>query len=159
MDGRFFGYQGLFGDDSNSVNDQISASVVSTCNSNDSDSNNSINEKGEEIISSNLYQIGTTIDNLFPHSRLGYFVTNKLEKLGIETHTLQKNFLFFLQLAHPLGDPDNAGVECNIGQLYYSQGEQWSNLYACSIGLGGSYGHKFKSVSFKEMIHYYGYHV
>ncbi len=39
---------------------------------------------------------------------------------------------------------------------YYSRVEEWSNLYAYRIGLGGSYGHKFKSMSIKEIVKHDG---
>ena len=39
---------------------------------------------------------------------------------------------------------------------YYSKLEEWSNLYACQIGLGGSYRHEFKNVTLKEILHHDG---
>ena len=34
--------------------------------------------------------------------------------------------------------------------------KQFSNLYAAQIGLGGSYGHEFKSISIPELVHFDG---
>ena len=70
----------------------------------------------------------------------------------------KKDFLFFLQLVLPLGDPEKSGVEEDDRLPFYSKVKQWSNLYAYQIGLGGSYGDEFsKSVSLKEILHHDGY--
>jgi len=143
-----FHYQGWFGSDTNA---QLAASKDTAT---DSDESNSIKENET---SSNMHRIGINNDNLFPESRLGCLDTDKLKKLGMAQHILnKKDFLFFLQLVLPLGDPEKSGVEEDERLPYYSKVEQWSNLYAYQIGLGGSYGHEFKSVSLKEILHHDG---
>ena len=39
---------------------------------------------------------------------------------------------------------------------YYSELENWSNLYAIQIGLGGSYGHSFRNTTSKEILRHDG---
>ena len=85
---------------------------------------------------------------MFPKSRLGSLDVKVLKKLGLTSSTMKTNyFLFFLQLILPMCDPERSGVESDGRLPYYSKLEEWSNLYACQIGLGGSYGHEFKNVS------------
>ena len=104
-----------------------------------------------------MHQNGTSDNNLFPETRFGRLDTDKLKKLGMGQHILnKKDFLFFLQLILPLGDPEKSRVEEDDRLPYYSKVEQWSNLYAYQIELDGSYGHKFKSVFLKEILHHDG---
>ena len=148
IDGWEFFYQGWF---SNLSED---TPLTSTDTSIGSDNSDSI--KDNET-SPNMHRNGISDDNLFPESRLGCLDVDKLKKLGMGRHVLnKKDFLFFLQLVLPLGDPEKSGVEDDDRLPYYSKVEQWSNLYAYQIGLGGSYGHEFKSVSLKEILHHDG---
>jgi hypothetical protein len=57
--------------------------------------------------------------------------------------------LFFLQLLLPIGD-----LEDNLCLPYYSKVERWTQKYATSIGLGGSYGHSFKEAMVEELLHF-----
>ena len=66
------------------------------------------------------------------------------------------DFLFFYQLILPICDTEKSGVKKDGRLSYYSKVEERSNLYAYQIGLGGSYGHEFKSVSIKEIFKHDG---
>ena len=37
---------------------------------------------------------------------------------------------------------------------YYSKIEKWSNLYACQIGLGGSYRYTFNNIKLTYIVHH-----
>ena len=37
---------------------------------------------------------------------------------------------------------------------FYDKVEQFSNLYAMQMGLGGSYGHTFKPINIAELLHF-----
>ena len=39
---------------------------------------------------------------------------------------------------------------------YYNKLEEWSNLYACQIGLGGSYGHDYKNIKIAKIVRHDG---
>ena len=122
-DGSFS--QGWIGDGNN---DPLSTSIDAISNG---DESNSVNEKEA---SSNMHRIGSTKENLFPKARLGCLDTDKLKKLGMGIRVLnKKDFLFFLQLILPLGDPEKSGVEDDNRFPYYSKVEQWSNLYVYQI--------------------------
>ena len=100
---------------------------------------------------------GVVGDDLFPKSRLGSLDENVLKKLGLLSSTVKTNyFRFFFQLILPMYDPERSGINGDGKLAYYSKLEEWSNLYACQIGLGGSYGHEFKNVTLKEILHHDG---
>ena len=66
------------------------------------------------------------------------------------------DFLFFYQLILPICNTEKSGIRGDERLSYYAKVEEWSNLYAYQIGLGGSYGHEFKNVSVKEILHHDG---
>ena len=104
-----------------------------------------------------LERVGVEQDDLFPKSRLGSLDADILRKLGLASSTVKtNNFLFFLQFILPMCDPQRSGINGDDRLPYYSKLEEWSNLYACQIGLGDSYGHEFKNVTLKEILHHDG---
>ena len=66
----------------------------------------------------------------------------------------EKDCLFFYQLILPICDPSLSGVADDPRKSFYTEVERFSNLYAAQIGLGGSYGHEFKSISIPELVHF-----
>jgi hypothetical protein len=46
------------------------------------------------------------------------------------------------------------GINANPQKVFYSKVETFSNLpvYAIQIGLGGSYGHRFKNIVLDELV-------
>ena len=121
-----------------------------------SDTENSCTSKSQrksDKKSSKLYRHGVTDDNLFLDYSRGCLDIKVLKKLGLTSQVMKTNdFLFFYQLILQTCDTEKSGVK-NDGRLsYYSKLEEWSNLYAYQIGLVGTYGHEFKSVSIKEIL-------
>ena len=107
--------------------------------------------------SSKLCHHGVTDSNLFPDDSRGCLDIKVLKKLGLNSQVMKTNdFLFFYQLILPICDTEKSGVKKDGRLSYYSKVEEWSNLYAYQIGLGGSYGHEFKSVSIKEILKHDG---
>ena len=104
-----------------------------------------------------LHRYGATEEEMFPEDRLGNLDARVLTALGLKSSTMKTNdFLFFYQLILPICNTQRSGIR-NDGRLsYYSKVEEWSNLYACQIGLGGSYGHEFKNVTLKEILQHDG---
>ena len=60
----------------------------------------------------------------------------------------------FFQLILPFCNTLLSGVEDDPRLSFYSKVERWSNEYAMSIGLGGSYGHNFNSILIPELVHF-----
>ena len=78
-----------------------------------------------------------------------------LSKLGLTKVRMQKeDAFFFLQLLLPVCDPKRSGIEDDPRVPFYTKGEGWSQKYANSIGLGGSYGHEFKPIMVPELMHF-----
>ena len=67
-----------------------------------------------------------------------------------------EDFLLIYQLLLPICNIDRSGIE-NDGRLsYYSKLEEWSNIYAYQIELGGINGHEFKNMKVNELIRHNG---
>ena len=65
--------------------------------------------------------------------------------------------LFFYQLLLPICDPSKSGIPNDPRSPFYSEVTNFTNLYACSIGLFGSqYSHSFKQVKVQELVHFDG---
>ena len=80
-------------------------------------------------------------------ARKGTLDGDMLSKGGLTTaRTIEGDDLFFNQLLLPICDPKRSGIQGDYRQSFFSEVEGFTNLYAYSIGLGGSYGHKFKTV-------------
>ena len=81
-----------------------------------------------------------SVKNMFPKERLGSLDADLLRKLGMNTDVLEHNdcLFFFYQLLLPICNIEKSGVEGDPRMSYYSEVENWSNLYAIQIGLDGS---------------------
>jgi hypothetical protein len=90
---------------------------------------------------------GASREDVFPECRKGCLDTAVLERMGLTEERMQKHdALFFYQLLLPICDPKRSDIDNDPRKPFYSQVESFSNLYAYSIGLGGSYGHKFQVI-------------
>ena len=103
-----------------------------------------------------------TKDELFPAERKGCLNAGLLSRLGLTSARMGKggdkvvDALFFYQLLLPMGDPTRSGVLGDPRLPFYHDVEQFSNTYAFSIGLGGSYGHEFKIITLPELVRWDG---
>ena len=98
-----------------------------------------------------------TDDSLFPENRLGCLDGTVLKRLGLTSSRMKTNdFLFFYPLVLPICNTERSGITSDSRLPFNSKLEEWSNLYACQIGLGGSYGHEFTNVSLAEILHHDG---
>jgi hypothetical protein len=98
---------------------------------------------------------GATSTDPFPDNRKGRLDYELLKKLKLtKKRIVEGDALFFLQLLLPIGDPKKSGIEDDPRLPYYSEVERWTQKYATSIGLGGSYGHSFKEVMLEELLHF-----
>jgi hypothetical protein len=94
---------------------------------------------------------------MFPESRKGMLDADLLETLGLPKERMVKaDALFFHQLLLPMCDPKMSGIAANPCKPFYSKVEMFSNLYAIQIGLGGSYGHRFKNIVLDELVRFDG---
>ena len=59
----------------------------------------------------------------------------------------------FYQLLLPICYPKRSGIQGGDRQPFCSEVEGLKNFYAYSIGLGGSYGHKFKPIELHDIVH------
>jgi len=62
------------------------------------------------------------------------------------------DFLFFYQFLLPICDTSKSGIEDDPRLLYYSNVEEWSNIYIFKIGLGGTYRHLFKNLNARDLV-------
>jgi hypothetical protein len=107
--------------------------------------------------SDNFGRAGATGEDMFPESRKGQLDGELLEMLGLTKERMVKgDALFFHQLLLPMCDPKMSGINGDTRKAFYSKVETFSNLYAIQIGLGGSYGHKFKNVTLDELVRFDG---
>ena len=98
---------------------------------------------------------GATSTAPFPESRKGRLDYDLLKKMKLTKKRLvEGDALFFLQLLLPIGDPKKSGIENDPRMPYYSEVERWTQKYATSLGLGGSYGHSFKEAMLDELLHF-----
>ena len=67
-----------------------------------------------------------------------------------------KRIFFFYQLILPICKIEKSTIRGDGRLSYYAKLEDWSNLYAYQIGLGGSYNHKFKNITVKELLRHDG---
>jgi hypothetical protein len=113
--------------------------------------------KGWENDDPNQFRCGASSANMFPASRQGCLDANLLRKLGLtKKRVTEQDALFFYQLLLPLCDTRRSGITNDKRMSFYSEVESFSNAYALSIGLGGSYGHTFKLLKVIELIHFDG---
>jgi hypothetical protein len=100
-------------------------------------------------------QSGETDTTPFPENRKGRLDYKLLKRMKLtKKRIVEGDALFFFQLLLPIGDPKKPGIENDRCLPYYSKVECWTEKYATSIGLGGSYGHSFKEVMLEELLHF-----
>jgi hypothetical protein len=103
----------------------------------------------------NKKRSGATSTSPFPETRKGRLDYDLLKKMKLtKKRIIEGDALFFLQLLLPIGDPKKSGIDDDPRMGYYSKVEQWTQKYATSMGLGGSYGHAFKEVMLEELLHF-----
>ena len=77
---------------------------------------------------------GSSMNNLFPKTRLGCLDVDMLRKLGMSAKVMDTNdFLFFYQLILPICDTNKSGIDDDPRLPYYSAVEKWSNGYAVGL--------------------------
>ena len=74
------------------------------------------------------------------------------EEVRYDTTHYQSEGILFYQLLLPLCDTPLSRIWEDKRIPYNSDVEKWSHLYACHIGLGGSYGHVFKPMKIPEIV-------
>jgi hypothetical protein len=108
-------------------------------------------------IEDDSFRSGATSADMFPQSRRGCLDAVLLRRLGLTKKRIEdRDALFFFQLLFPLCDPKRSGYRGDPRMAFYSEIENYSNTYAFSIGMGGSYGHSFKLLKLAELVHFDG---
>jgi hypothetical protein len=103
----------------------------------------------------NKSQSGATDTTPFPENRKGRLDYKLLKRIKLtKKRIVDGDALFFFQLLLPIGDSKKSGLENDPCLPYYSEVECWTQKYATSIRLGGSYGHSFKEVMLEELLHF-----
>jgi hypothetical protein len=103
------------------------------------------------------FRPGASQANVLPPERKGHLNYELLKTMGLTKETLiDGDALFFFQLLLPICDPAKSGIENDPRLPYYSKVAKWTQVYATNLGLGGSYGHHYKSVMIPELIRYDG---
>jgi hypothetical protein len=75
--------------------------------------------------------------------------------MGLTKDRLMKHDAsFFWQLLFPVCGPAQSGITNDPRLPFYSKVEGWSQKYAASIGIGGSYGHESKPVLASDLLHF-----
>jgi hypothetical protein len=112
---------------------------------------------GWKDMGDNSFRDGASKAEPFPESRRGKLDEHLLSQLGLTAERMTScDALFFYQLLLPMCDPTKSGITNDPRKAFYSRVETFTNWYAYSIGLGGSYGHRFKSVDLSELVHFDG---
>jgi hypothetical protein len=112
---------------------------------------------GWKDMGDNGFRDGASKAEPFPESRRGKLDEHLLSQLGLTTERMTScDALFFYQLLLPMCDPTKSGITNDPRKGFYSKVEGFTNSYAYSIGLGGSYGHRFKSIDLNELVHFDG---
>ena len=134
-------------------NETIEDKSTETVEKNEKNETTKAHDTNEVKKYSHLERISSNCDELMPESRLGNLDAKVLKKLGLTSNRMKTNdFLFFYQLILPICDTARSGIPNDKRLPYYAKVEEWSNLYAFQIGLGGSYGHEFRNVTLKEIV-------
>jgi hypothetical protein len=112
---------------------------------------------GWKDLGNNNFRDGASKAQPFPDSRRGKLDSNLLLRMGLTAQRMiNYDALFFYQLLLPICDPTKSGIDDDPRKAFYSKVEGFTNSYAYSIGLGGSYGHRFKSIDLHELVHFDG---
>ena len=95
---------------------------------------------------------------LFPTERYGCLDGELLKKVGLTKERMTSgDALFFYQLLLPICNPKKSGIPSDPRVAFYSDVTNYSNLYACDIGLfGGQYAHAFKAIKVQELVRFDG---
>ena len=101
--------------------------------------------KGWSCSTSN-FRLYAITENLYPDKRIGCLDKDLLLKMGLtKERMIHGGALFFYQLLLPFCNPKKLGIKDDPCTAFYSKVTNFSNQYACSIGLvGGQYLHAFK---------------
>ena len=67
---------------------------------------------------------------------------------------LKHDAFFFWQLLFPICDPRFSKIENDPRLPFYSKVEKWTQKYAATQGIGGSYGHECKPVLAADLVHF-----
>ena len=67
---------------------------------------------------------------------------------------LKHDAFFFWQLLFPICDQAFSTIENDPRLPFYSKVEKWSQKYAATQGIGGSYGHECKPVLAADLLHF-----
>jgi hypothetical protein len=103
---------------------------------------------------------GATPENPFPECRKGHLDYDLLKKLGLNKQQIMAgDCLFFYQLLLPFHETHKRIIDKEKNLVdprhpYYSLVEQYSRKYAGDQGLGGSFGHSFKTPLVKEFVRF-----
>lgn len=101
------------------------------------------------------YRNGATKTNPFPTKRKGRLDYQLLKRLGLTKSRILKNdCLFFLQLVLPFCNTDKSGIEDDPRISFYSDIKRFTQKYAASLGIGGSYGHNVDHIKIQELVRY-----
>ena len=101
------------------------------------------------------YRSGATRTNPFPKERKGRLDYELLKKLGLTKSRLMKNdALFFFQLLLPFCDTTKSGIDDDPRMSFYADVERFTQKYAATLGVGGSYGHQFNPVKIFELVRF-----
>jgi hypothetical protein len=101
------------------------------------------------------FRSGALYENPFPDTQKGNLDYVLLKHMGLTKARLEKHdALFFFQLLFPICDPAKSGITNNPRMPFFSKVENWSQKYAATMGIGGSYGHEYKQVMATELLHF-----
>ena len=101
-----------------------------------------------------MFRSGATYDDPFPDSRKGNLDYALLKHMGLTKDKLLKHDAFFFwQLLFPICDPRFSKIENDPRLPFYSKVEKWTQKYAATQGIGGSYGHECKP-EMADLVHF-----
>jgi len=118
--------------------------------------------KGWEKDDGYVYRSGATRENMFPDERKGCLDVQLLKKLDLNAARMEEtdgapDALFFYQLLLPICDTKRNGIVDDPRMSFYPHVTRCSNTYASyELGLGGDYGHHFKTLSSPEILKWDG---
>ena len=99
------------------------------------------------------FRDGVSSVDPFPEAQKGRLDYDLLKKMGLtKKKIMEGDGLFFKQLLQPMCDPSKSGIENDPRMPYYTNIENWTAKYAATIGMYGSYGHKYKTATAEELL-------
>ena len=73
--------------------------------------------------------------------------------LGLGAERMRENdSLFLYQLILPMCSVRKSGIRKDQQKYFYSEVENWINIYSYQLGLGGSYSRKFEHIRIDELV-------